>query len=105
MSIFNKIIAKEIPADIIYEDDKVIAFKDIKPIRPGHFLVVPKTFSENFYDITEEDLSYLVSKARLLAVKVTKDMGVSGFNIIVNNGSSAGQEVFHTHVHVVPSDK
>lgn len=105
MSIFNKIIDKEIPADIIYEDDKVIAFKDIKPMRPGHFLVVPKTFSENFYDISEEDLLYLVSKARLLAVKVTKDMGVSGFNIIVNNGASVGQEVFHTHVHVVPSNK
>lgn len=105
MNVFAKIINKEIPANIIYEDNKIIAFYDIKPMRPGHFLVVPKVFSENFYDIKEEDLLYLVSKARQLALKVTKDMSVNGFNIIINNGSSAGQEVLHTHVHVVPAAK
>lgn len=105
MTIFQKIINKEIPASIIYEDDKVIAFKDINPVRPGHFLVVPKTFSENLYDISPEDFTYLMNKARELAIWVAKDMNVSGFNLKVNNGVSAGQEVMQTHVHIIPADK
>ena len=105
MSIFNKIILKEIPADIIYEDEKVIAFKDIRPVRPGHFLVVPKLMSENLIDIDDETLSYLMIKARELAVKVIKEMNVSGFNLQVNNSKEAGQEVFHTHIHIIPTIK
>ncbi len=105
MSIFSKIITKEIPAKIIYEDQRVIAFEDTHPIRPGHFLVVPKVFSENLYDIKSDDLSYLINKARELAIKVTKELGVSGFNLQINNGVSAGQEVFHTHIHVIPANK
>lgn len=105
MSIFQKIINKEIPASIVYEDDRVIAFKDINPERPGHFLVVPKVFSENLYDISEEDFIYLMAKARELALWVTKDMNVSGFNLKINNGTNAGQEVMHTHVHIIPANK
>lgn len=105
MTIFQKIINKEIPADVIYEDDKVIAFNDINPKRPGHFLVVPKKLSINFYDIDDETLQYLIVKARELAIKVTKEIGVDGFNVIVNNGEKVGQEVFHTHVHIIPAKK
>lgn len=105
MDVFAKIIAKEIPAQIIYEDERVIAFKDIKPLRTGHFLVVPKAFSENLFDISDEDLTYLIKKARELAVKETKALGISGFSIQINNGKEAGQEVFHTHIHVIPSNK
>lgn len=105
MDIFQKIINKEIPANIFYEDERVIAFYDIKPERPGHFLVVPKSHSTNFYDISDEDLKYLIVIARDLAVKKTKELGVDGFNIKVNNGANVGQEVFRTHIHVIPSDK
>lgn len=105
MTIFQKIINKEIPADVIYEDDQVIAFKDIKPVRPGHFLVVPKKLSTNFYDIDNHTLEYLIVKAKELAIQVTKEMGVDGFNVIVNNGEKVGQEVFHTHVHIIPAEK
>lgn len=105
MNIFQKIINKEIPANILYEDEKVIAFYDIKPERPGHFLVVPKTHSTNLYDIKNEDLQYLILKAKELAIKITKDLGVDGFNIKINNGANVGQEVFHTHIHVIPSNK
>lgn len=103
MTIFTKIINKEIPAKILYEDERVIAFYDINPKRPGHFLVIPKNHSTNMIDVSDEDLSYLMLKARELAVKEIKKLNVSGFNIEVNNGKEAGQEVFHTHVHVIPS--
>lgn len=105
MTIFQKIINKEIPAEIIYEDEYVIAFKDIKPVRSGHFLVVPKKLSVNFYDIDDDTLKYLIIKAKELGIKVTKEMGVDGFNVIVNNGEKVGQEVFHTHVHIIPAKK
>ncbi len=103
MTLFEKIIAKEIPAQIIYEDDRVIAFNDINPEKPGHFLVVPKAVSTNLYDISDDELTYVVLKAKELAIKVTKELGVTGFNLKINNGKEAGQEVFHTHVHIIPS--
>lgn len=105
MDIFEKIINKEIPSDIIYEDDRVIAIKDIKPVNPGHFLVIPKKHSTNLIDIDEKNMEYLFSKARELAIKKIKDMKVSGFRLQVNNGKEAGQEVFRTHVHIIPSKK
>ncbi|MGY6172344.1 histidine triad protein HinT [Candidatus Mycoplasma pogonae] len=104
-TIFQKIIDREIPSEIIYEDDKVIAIKDIKPVREGHFLVIPKNHSTNLIDIEEQDFLYTMSKARELALKIIKDMGVAGFNLVVNNHADAGQEVFHTHIHIVPSHK
>lgn len=105
MNIFQKIINKEVPAKILYEDDKIIAFYDIKPQRKGHFLVVPKTYSKNLLDIKDEDLKYLFLKSRELARKQIDKQKVSGFNLVVNNGSHAGQEVFHTHIHIVPTNE
>jgi len=105
MDIFEKIIKREIPSDIIFEDDKVIAIKDINPINPGHFLVIPKIHSTNLIDIKEEELTYLFIKARELAVKTIGEMNVSGFKLQVNNGKESGQEVFRTHVHIIPSKK
>lgn len=105
MTIFTKIINKEIPAKILYEDERVMAFYDINPTRPGHFLVIPKVHSTNLIDINNDDLSYLMAKARELAVAEINKMGVSGFNLWVNNGKEAGQEVFHTHIHIIPTLK
>lgn len=104
-TIFSQIINRKVPANIIYEDDRVIAFMDIKPQRPGHFLVVPKTYAKDLSDIKDEELSYLMLKARELALVQTKKLGVEGFNLVVNSGKKAGQEVFHVHVHIVPSLK
>ncbi|WP_127942822.1 histidine triad protein HinT [Mycoplasma sp. ATU-Cv-703] len=103
MTLFEKIIRKEVKAKIIYEDNHVMAFKDIRPARPGHFLVVPKKFSTNLIDIGSKDYQYLMDKARQLALETIKSMRVSGFNLIVNNGQPAGQEIMYTHVHIIPS--
>lgn len=101
--LFLKIIARELPAEIIYEDDKVIAFKDKFPRTKGHFLVVPKNYSTNLFDITDEDLSYAILKARELALIETKKLNVDGFKLVINNGSTSNQVVFHTHIHIIPS--
>lgn len=105
MDLFEKIINKEIKSNIIYEDEKVIAFMDINPKSPGHFLVVPKIHSTNLIDIDDKDLEYLMVKSKELANIQIDKMNVSGYNIIINNGKEAGQEIFHTHVHVIPSKK
>lgn len=105
MSIFDKIISREIPAEIIYEDVRVIAFKDINPVRPGHFLVAPKAHSTNFIDIIEEDFIYINRIANKLAKETILEMGVDGYTYKVNNGKSVGQEIFHTHIHIIPSLK
>jgi histidine triad (HIT) family protein len=103
-SIFERIIAREIPADIVYETDTVIAFRDIAPKAPVHLLVVPKT--SQYRDVTELAagdpglLVELVDTARALA-----DEHADGdFRLVFNTGSSAGQTVFHVHAHVLAGD-
>ena len=105
MDIFQKIINKEIKSDIYYEDDMIIAIMDIKPKNPGHFLVIPKNYSKNLIDISNDEMTYLFLKSRELAIKKINELKVSGFNLIVNNGEEAGQEIFRTHVHIIPSLK
>ncbi|MGX9339761.1 histidine triad protein HinT [Mycoplasma sp. 332] len=99
---FQRIIDREIPATIIYEDADVIAFLDIDPVEKGHFLVVPKEFSQNLYDIEEEDLVKLVKKARKLALLQTDKLNASGFKLVINNNEAAGQAIFRTHIHIIP---
>ena len=101
--LFLKIINKEIEADILFENKKVIAFYDIKPVEKGHFLVVPKTFSRNLITIKDKDLKYCFYIARKLALKEIKKQSVDGFRLIVNNEASSKQVVFHTHIHIIPS--
>ena len=103
VNIIESIIKKELPSKIIYEDEKVLAFLDINPVEKGHFLVVPKVKSTNLIDIKDEDLTYLMLKARELALVEIKKLNVKGFKLIVNNGKEAGQEIFWTHVHIIPS--
>ena len=105
MDLFDKIINKEISSDILYEDDKVIAIMDINPKRKGHFLVIPKEHSTNLIDISDDDYLYAMKIARKLAKEMMTKLNVSGFNLIVNNGLDAGQEVFHTHIHIIPTNK
>ncbi|AZG68666.1 histidine triad protein HinT [Mycoplasma struthionis] len=100
--IFQRIIDRDLPATIIYEDAKVIAFLDINPETKGHFLVVSKKYSENLYDIKDEDLAELMLAARKLALEQTERLHATGFRLVVNNNESAGQQVFRTHVHIIP---
>lgn len=102
-TIFHKIIDKEIKSNILFENKKIIAIYDINPKTPGHFLVIPKKFSRNLITIKEKEMNYLFKITRKLAIKEMRLRGVSGFKIISNNEASAGQEVFYTHIHVIPS--
>lgn len=103
LNIIESIIKKEIPSTIIYEDERTLAFLDINPKEKGHFLVVPKVKSTNLIDIKDEDLEYLIKKARELALIEIEKLGVKGFQLVINNGKEAGQEIFWTHVHIIPS--
>lgn len=100
--IFCKIVAKEIPSQIVYEDDGILAFKDINPIAPVHVLVIPKKHILNINDITEQDVQ-LIGKIFVVIKELAAEMGVSntGFRIVANSGSDARQEVDHLHFHLI----
>lgn len=101
-SIFTKIITRDIPADIVYEDESVIAFLTIEPINPGHTLVVPKTPFINLLDGDDQLLGHMTVVAKRIGNALTAAGLADGINLIMNNGSAARQEVFHAHMHVVP---
>ena len=103
--LFCKIINKEIPSQIVYEDDKVVAFLDIDPVNPGHLLVVPKDHSTTLVQATDEDLIALTLAVKKLAPAVCTAVACDGWNLEVNNGNAAGQLVDHTHWHIVPRHK
>lgn len=100
--IFLKIINRELAADIIYEDEMVIAFKDAYPVNPGHFLVVPKKWAPNVLESSDEDVQHAILVARKLAKSEIIDKGIPAFKIVINTGKEAAQTVFHTHIHVIP---
>ena len=104
--IFCKIIRKEIPSEIVYEDEKVIAFKDVNPAAPIHILVVPKKHIETLLDVKDED-SELISYIYQIINKIAKNEGFAenGFRVIVNCGKDSGQEVMHIHFHVLGGKK
>jgi histidine triad (HIT) family protein len=101
-TLFEKIIAREIPAKILYEDELVLAFQDIKPQAPTHVLIIPKKPIPRIADARPEDgpvLGHLLLKAAALA----KELGVaqSGFRLVFNNGAHAGEAVPHLHCHII----
>lgn len=101
-TIFEKIIAREIPAHIVYEDDYAIAFLDISQATKGHTLVVPKVAYPNIYETDTKVLKHLIAITQKLAVVVKDVFHASGVNILSNNDEMAGQTVFHFHFHVIP---
>ena len=101
-SIFTKIINREIPASIVYEDDLVVAFLDANPVHKGHTLVVPKEPFENIYDGNADILGHMMVIAQKISRAVTEAVGADGVNLIMNNKEAADQEVFHAHLHVIP---
>ena len=104
--IFCKIIKGGIPSTKVYEDDKVLAFKDINPAAPIHVLVIPKKHIENVLEINEENKE-ITSDIFLAINKIAKQLGIDkdGFRIINNCGKDAGQEVMHLHFHVLAGGK
>jgi histidine triad (HIT) family protein len=100
--LFCKIAAKEIPADIVYEDDDILAFRDINPQAPVHVLVIPKKHITKLSDLDEADTG-LLGKIILAASRIAKQEGISesGYRLIANTGPDAGQEVFHIHFHIL----
>lgn len=100
--IFCKIIAGELPSSKVYEDKDVLAFLDIKPINPGHTLVIPKNHFESIHDTPDEIVARISVVAKKIAGAIQKGIGAEGVNIGMNNGKAAGQIVFHAHVHVMP---
>lgn len=101
-TIFMKIIKGEIPSVKIYEDENTYAFLDIQPNNFGHTLVVPKTPSSNIYEMSDSDIETLFVVVKKISIAVKKGMDATGINIAMNNESDAGQEVFHSHIHVIP---
>ena len=102
MTLFEKIIAREIPADIVYEDDRVLAFKDINPQAPVHVLVIPKQSIPRIAEATDHDqdlLGHLLLKAR----DVSGELGLkeNGFRLVINNGPDGGESVPHLHCHIL----
>jgi histidine triad (HIT) family protein len=100
-TIFSKIIRKEVPADIIYEDDLTIAFRDINPQAPVHILVIPKKPIPQLSDAESEDHA-LMGHLLLTAKRVAKAVGLdNGYRLVINNGSDGGQTVHHLHLHIL----
>jgi histidine triad (HIT) family protein len=99
-TIFAKIIRREIPADIVFEDERALAFRDINPIAPTHVLVIPKKEIVNVGELEEGDAG-LVGHLMAVCKKVAELEGLTDFRVITNSGAGAGQSVFHLHFHVI----
>lgn len=100
--IFCKIIAAEIPASVVFEDDAVLAFLDVSPLAEGHTLIIPREHYREMTDMPPAAAGRLLSVVPRLGWAIVQVTAASGFNVLVNNGSAAGQVVPHVHVHVVP---
>jgi len=100
--IFCRIVQKEAPASILYEDDKILVFLDIRPLNEGHTLIIPKAHHETVYDMPEDLFCHMYKLVKRMAVAVRDATKADGITVIQQNGQAAGQEIFHLHVHVVP---
>jgi histidine triad (HIT) family protein len=100
--IFCKIVAGELPATVIDQDERTIAFMDINPATRGHALVIPREHARNLLEVDDADLAATFAAARRLASRITDRLGASGVNLLNACGSAAWQTVFHFHVHVIP---
>ena len=101
-TIFSKIIRKEIPSDIVYEDQSILAFRDIAPQAPVHFLIIPKKAISTVNDVTSED-EQVLGRLFLVAAQLAKEHGIdeSGYRLSVNCNAHGRQEVFHVHMHLM----
>lgn len=100
--IFCKIANGEIPAATLYEDEKFRVILDLGPASKGHALILPKVHAADIYELPEELTGKAMILARRMAAKMTQALECDGFNIVQNNGETAGQTVFHFHMHLIP---
>lgn len=100
--IFCKIVKKEIPSQIVYEDGKIMAFLDINPTNPGHVLVVPKGHFPNLLETPDDAVKELMAAVKRIAKAVKESVNADGIFIGINAGKAAGQVIFHTHIHIIP---
>ena len=99
--LFCKIARGEIPCRKVYEDDEVLAFHDIKPVAPVHFMLVPKLHLATLADAGDEHAA-LLGRMMLLAPRLAREQGLdTGFRTVINTGKGGGQEIFHLHIHVI----
>ncbi|BCO07744.1 histidine triad nucleotide-binding protein [Desulfolithobacter dissulfuricans] len=98
--LFCKIIKGDIPADILHEDDEILAFRDIAPQAPVHFLVIPKKHISGPSDVAAED-EQLIGRLMRVGSEIAKKEGIDHFRVVFNNGEQAGQTVFHIHMHIL----
>lgn len=103
--IFCKIVRGELPSYKVYEDDTVLAFLDINPVNAGHTLVIPKSHSQNIFDIDAADWAAVTEIVRKVSIAIEKGMEADGVNLAMNNREHAGQVVGHPHVHIIPRFK
>lgn len=106
-TIFSKIIRKEIPAQIVYESDKVLAFKDINPKAPVHILIIPKIEIATVREIVGAEHAVLLGEMIDAAIQIAKEMNISedGFRLVINCGDNGGQDVYHLHMHLLGGRK
>jgi histidine triad (HIT) family protein len=100
--IFCKIVAGELPANIVDEDERTIAFMDINPATRGHVLVIPREHARNLLEVDEADLAATLATAQRLASRISDRLGADGVNLLNSCGAAAWQTVFHFHIHVIP---
>jgi histidine triad (HIT) family protein len=100
--IFCKIVAGELPAERVGEDEHTIAFMDINPWARGHALVIPRAHARNLYDVDPEELSHVAVAAQRLALRMRDSLGCDGVNLLNSCEAAAWQTVFHLHMHVIP---
>jgi histidine triad (HIT) family protein len=100
--VFCKMVAGEIPAAKVYEDDAVLAFLDIGPISDGHTLIIPKQHCARVHECDPQVLSAVAARLGRIAAAVVGAMEADGYNVLANNGSAAGQVVEHLHFHIIP---
>lgn len=100
--LFCKLVARDIPADIVFEDDDVIAFRDIAPQAPTHILIIPKRHISTLNDLTEEDCA-LVGRLQFTAQKIANEVGIAedGYRVVMNCNEDGGQTVYHIHMHLL----
>lgn len=100
--IFCKIVAGELPATIVDEDERTVSFMDLQPANRGHALVIPRVHAQDVHTIDPADLQAVVVAAQRLAAKVRDNLGAVGVNLLNSSGAAAWQSVFHFHLHVIP---
>ena len=103
--VFCNIVLKEIPASYVFENEKILAFMDIRPVTEGHTLVIPKTHYENIFELTDDIIEPIFKAVKKVAYAVKEGVNAEGITIFQQNGKAAGQDVFHFHVHVIPRYK